>query len=409
MLPTRKRPLSLLGPTRKFDFYDAGKQRARWTGGTSRRMRAEWEGFRHRLGLSRQSVAVALFLCFCFTFIVMFFAVRFMETKGVSPEKQHEFEFLDDPNARISANDLEDIVERSRFSRSSIPTSYVKTKVERNFGITLHDGQRVHSVPSSGGGNWNNIWNVIQHIDVTETNGITRDSQSELSVKSDRIKSSFLHAWTGYEGVLGHDGIHPVSGTPDDRWGFLGATLVDALDTMLFMDLKDQYQAALDALKSIDFTMDRDESFFEITIRCLGGLLSAYQLSADDILLQKARVLGDRLFRAFGTENGIPKSIVNLKSGDIHNYEWNGHRSILAEIGTNQMEFYSLSELTGDPKYYKASHRVFEMLHDGSRQSPGIFPRSINPNFSPGSIHGNGQYSWGGMSDSFYGTHRHFL
>ena len=36
-------------------------------------------------------------------------------------------------------------------------------------------------------------------------------------------------------------------------------------------------------------------SFFETTIRCLGGLIAAYELSDDSIFLEKAKLLGDKV------------------------------------------------------------------------------------------------------------------
>ena len=46
--------------------------------------------------------------------------------------------------------------------------------------------------------------------------------------------------------------------------------------------------------------------FFETVIRYLGGLLSAYALSHDTILLQRADDLGRLLSPAFGTDSGFP-------------------------------------------------------------------------------------------------------
>lgn len=49
------------------------------------------------------------------------------------------------------------------------------------------------------------------------------------------------------------------------------------------------------------------QSTFEVTIRILGGLLSAYYYSMDEVFKEKARDLGDRLLTAFiKGENGIP-------------------------------------------------------------------------------------------------------
>ena len=51
--------------------------------------------------------------------------------------------------------------------------------------------------------------------------------------------------------------------------------------------------------------------FFETVIRYLGGLLSAYGLSHDFALLQKADELGMALLPAFKTASGFPAYSVN--------------------------------------------------------------------------------------------------
>ena len=59
--------------------------------------------------------------------------------------------------------------------------------------------------------------------------------------------------------------------------------------------------------------VNRDVNLFETTIRVLGGLLSAFHLSEDNIFLDKARDLGERLMGAFASPSGIPFSDVNLR------------------------------------------------------------------------------------------------
>ena len=51
---------------------------------------------------------------------------------------------------------------------------------------------------------------------------------------------------------------------------------------------------------------------FETTIRYLGGLLSAYALSKEPILLTQATELGDLLMPAFNSPSGLPYHEVNL-------------------------------------------------------------------------------------------------
>ena len=51
--------------------------------------------------------------------------------------------------------------------------------------------------------------------------------------------------------------------------------------------------------------------FFETVIRYLGGLLSAYTLSGNRMLLQKADDLGAKLLPVFNTESGLAAFGIN--------------------------------------------------------------------------------------------------
>ena len=65
-------------------------------------------------------------------------------------------------------------------------------------------------------------------------------------------------------------------------------------------------------------------SAFESTIRMLGGLLSAYELSGEKHhwLVDKAVDLADRLLWAYNTSTGIPHATVNLKTKKHTNPKW---------------------------------------------------------------------------------------
>ena len=71
-----------------------------------------------------------------------------------------------------------------------------------------------------------------------------------------------------------------------------------------------------------DLSTFQDVNLFETTIRVLGGLLSAFHLSGDNIFLEKAKDLGQRLLGAFSSSSGIPYSDVNLKSTRGHAPKW---------------------------------------------------------------------------------------
>lgn len=82
----------------------------------------------------------------------------------------------------------------------------------------------------------------------------------------------------------------------------------------------------------------------------VGGLLSAYHLSGEDIFKQKALDLGERLTAAFTTESGVPYSDVNLRKSTAHAPKW-GPDSSSAEVTTIQLEFRDLTYVSNQPKY----------------------------------------------------------
>lgn len=99
----------------------------------------------------------------------------------------------------------------------------------------------------------------------------------------------FQHAWSGYKQYAwGKDELRPLSRTSTVRFG-LGATLVDSLDVLHLMGLHEELQEARAwVAASLDCGIAKDQSLFETTIRVLGGLLSAHQLTSDALYLQKA-------------------------------------------------------------------------------------------------------------------------
>lgn len=58
------------------------------------------------------------------------------------------------------------------------------------------------------------------------------------------VREAFRHAWKGYKAFAwGHDELKPVSKTHREWFG-LGLTLIDALDTMWILGLKEGTSAA---------------------------------------------------------------------------------------------------------------------------------------------------------------------
>lgn len=142
----------------------------------------------------------------------------------------------------------------------------------------------------------------------------TRESKESKEVRLARlavVKESFTHAWAGYKTHAWlQDEVGPLSGGSRNYFGGWAATLVDALDTLRIMNMKDEIELAVNAVPEIDFTKIDEQTLntFETTIRYLGGFLAAYGLSDEKypILIEKALELGEMLYVAFDTPNRMP-------------------------------------------------------------------------------------------------------
>lgn len=186
---------------------------------------------------------------------------------------------------------------------------------------------------------------------------------------AERVRAAMRHAWSGYRThAWGHDELKPLSRTPHDWYATsLLMTPVDAFDTLLLLGLTDEAaEAKRIILERLSFDHDMDVQVFEIVIRLLGGLLSAYQLDGDPAFLRLASDLGDRLLPAFESPTGMPYRYVNLRTGAVSKPVSNP-----AEIGTLMLEFGTLSKLTGKPVYYERAKRAVTQLYE-RRSSIGL-------------------------------------
>jgi len=226
---------------------------------------------------------------------------------------------------------------------------------------------------------------------------LTEDSQRLAAVRN-----AMEHAWGNYKKYAwGFDELQPLSRSGKDWLGF-GATPVDALSTLWIMGMKDEFYEARDWIRdNLDFSTKGHVSFFETTIRALGGLLSAYQFSKDKALLDKAEDLGTRLLRAFNTESKLPTTTVNLNTGSGASASWLQGRAVLSEIGTVQLEFLYLAVATGKPEYAEPALNVIKHIDSLARPDNTMGLHSLYLNLRSGKFEG-GRWSLGALGDSFY-------
>ncbi|KAJ7074982.1 glycoside hydrolase family 47 protein [Mycena belliarum] len=189
------------------------------------------------------------------------------------------------------------------------------------------------------------------------------------------VRKAFMHAYKGYQAhALPSDELRPMTGEQINNFHGWGVTMYDSLDTMWLMGLEDMFYDTVQDVAKATFSMAPGEHahFFEVVIRYLGGLLSAYALSEDPRLLKLADDLGEKLLPAFDTPSGFPVYGVNTATGETIHGARDGEMVCLAEVFSNQMEFKYLAHITGKSKYYKATERPMRAvygtentMHDG--------------------------------------------
>ncbi|KAK6055829.1 glycosyl hydrolase family 47 [Cooperia oncophora] len=194
------------------------------------------------------------------------------------------------------------------------------------------------------------------------------------------VKQMTKFAWDCYRKYAwGANELRPVSKTGHSAsvfgMGDMGATIVDAIDTLWIMGLKEEYEQARSWVKhSLDFTRTA-------------------------MYVEKAEEIAKLLLPAFNTPTGIPYAVVNVVTGSAKNYGWaSGQSSILSEFGSLQLEFDYLSHVTGNKIYSEKIKRIRDFLTEMDKPN-GLYPLYLNPKTGKwGSL----DHSIGALGDSFY-------
>lgn len=233
--------------------------------------------------------------------------------------------------------------------------------------------------------------------------------------RREKVKEVFKISFDGYEKhAFGYDEFHPRSKdkrqmTPQG----MGWIIVDALDTMMLMNLTTELAHARQWVHhNLTYDQDHDVNTFETTIRMLGGLLSAHYLStefpgvyapvdddiSDDMYIEKATDLADRLLSAYESHSGVPFASVNLhKMQGIASHD-DGGASSTAEATSLQLEMKYLAKLTGEDNYWDKTEHVMKVIDDNHAED-GLVPIFVYAD--SGKFRGS-NIRLGSRGDSFY-------
>lgn len=211
-----------------------------------------------------------------------------------------------------------------------------------------------------------------------------------------------------------------------------GASIIDTLDTLLVLGLSDEYNLCRAHVNHLNFDwvngrdwkngyvlpamtggedppaeqlfIGRERNVglgvFETAIRYLGGLLGAYDLSGDELMLDRAVDLANILKKAYNTQSGLPSNRLDPGSDAVHML---GTISV-AEVGTMTLELFRLAQATNDRTWHDLAQRTIDYLDER------VIPRSAHPPLIPLWFQPDaalttplsGTIAWGGLADSYY-------
>ncbi|KAF8889714.1 glycoside hydrolase family 47 protein, partial [Infundibulicybe gibba] len=218
---------------------------------------------------------------------------------------------------------------------------------------------------------------------------------STASGNRSAVQQIFTTSYQAYKQfAFGHDDLSPISqGFTDGRNGW-GASIVDAMSTMAIMGLDDFFNEAVNFTNTIDFS--KSQTSDTTTIRYVGGLLSAYELSGKQhqILVTKAKQVADKMAFAWVGSNDIPFGHIDFSRNSPSQATSN-----IAEAGTLALEWATLSKYTTNDTYRQLTEKSLRHIANMGTPLPGLPAQGINP--STGSAVG-AYVTWGGGSDSYF-------
>jgi len=247
---------------------------------------------------------------------------------------------------------------------------------------------------------------------------LLEEQESVAAERATVVREALEHMWQGYKtSAWGEDEVRPISGGPGGRWGNVGMNILDSMDTLWLGGLSKDFADGEKWVSSLDFSdhaalnmarlhPDRS-SFFETTIRALGGLLSSHALSGKAVYLEKARALGANLLQAFPQPNDSekhawPDAYINLFQPTDHEItpSWRPGTVAIADVGSNALEFGYLSEASGDSRYTDTADNVLHELVNMSLKSGGALAPSLLQAFSMSFA--TSSVSVGAYADSYF-------
>ncbi|KAH0788440.1 Mannosyl-oligosaccharide 1,2-alpha-mannosidase IB [Histomonas meleagridis] len=219
----------------------------------------------------------------------------------------------------------------------------------------------------------------------------------EDSSKLSKVKNAFAVSWDGYKKcAFGKDFLQPIS-CKGSNWLNASLTLIDSLDTLWIFGMKDEFNEAVDFLEK-NFEYVASGSVFELIIRVIGGLMSAYQLSGRNSLLKIAETFATKLLISFNTPTKLPIPNIDMTAGTPSSWGWAPRSTFLSHAGSLSPELMTLSQHSGNELFLNISDNILDFFFT-HKNFDGLWPLRID--FNTGSF-ASLDFSFDAYGDSFY-------
>eukprot|EP01025_Chloroclados_australasicus_P066063 TRINITY_DN9036_c1_g1_i2.p1 TRINITY_DN9036_c1_g1~~TRINITY_DN9036_c1_g1_i2.p1 ORF type:complete len:917 (-),score=101.02 TRINITY_DN9036_c1_g1_i2:320-2995(-) len=238
---------------------------------------------------------------------------------------------------------------------------------------------------------------VIDCTDQNNQDNLACVTSSEVRQK--KVREAAKKSWAAYRhSAWGKDELLPISNT-SHTWFDLGLTLIDGLDTLLIMDLWEEFIQGREWVQdSLDFNREK-VNLFETTIRILGGLEAAFHLSGGDKLFAtKSAQLLLRLLPAFDSPTGIPWADAHLTELKGYPPEWSASSS-LSETTTLTLEFTYGAQIMQRADFAEPALQAWNKIGKMKGKVDGLAPIYVNP--KTGSFDSM-RITLGARGDSYY-------
>ncbi|KAH9452650.1 hypothetical protein MJO28_008430 [Puccinia striiformis f. sp. tritici] len=223
--------------------------------------------------------------------------------------------------------------------------------------------------------------------------------------KQSQIRESFFRTYRMYaKPSWNRADATPLSLLSTNPHNGDGATIVESLAALHIMDLREEFEIALNQTINMDFQVSdvqpQNTPTPETVIRCIGAILSTYELmigTNQTKLLNKAKELGDQLQTHWSfNQSAVPYPWLHF--GPNQN---NTKKTItIAQAGALTLQFNRLSHWTGNNTYRARADETSRHITN----KPPTFPGRYSPTLTPS----NGPpvseiVSWGDKLNSFLG------